>query len=462
MYWPGIIISVLAAAVASQAIITGTFQLISQIMNLSYFPKVKLVYTSARFHGQIYIPLANWLLMIGTVVVAVVFKNVSVSRFDRTSLSSQDFHSSSENTLELTLSVPQTTKLGRAYGTCVALIVFITTCMVSIVAIICWIRIHPLIVLAGFLIFASLDGLYLSSALTKVPDGSWFTLMLAVVLSSVIFVWRYGKEQQWKAESSDSVALSQLVIPGESGKLCLSTADGGGELTEIRGKSSRGTREFWRPEQVDICAGVGIFFDKAGDMPPKIYARFLRRFQARHQLTIFFHLHSLPKPKVCCLILLAGDAFITLLVTNASPIQVDAEELYSIDRVSLPNFFRIHVRQGFNDQVMRQDLGRIMFDRLHDFLIRTTGHDAAAGTSGSLHDQSEISAREIDTLVAAFQSQVVYIVGKEQLRVASTTSLFRKLVLKAFIWLRGLSGSKIAEMDIPIDYLFEVGIVKEI
>ena len=94
MYWPSIIISVLAAVVASQAIITGTFQLISQIINLSYFPKVKLVYTSARFHGQIYIPLANWLLMIGTVVVTVVYKNVSMSRFDRTRLSSQDFHSS--------------------------------------------------------------------------------------------------------------------------------------------------------------------------------------------------------------------------------------------------------------------------------------------------------------------------------------------------------------------------------
>ena len=118
--------------------------------------------------------------------------------------------------------------------------------MVSIVAMICWIRIHPLIILACFLIFASLDGLYVSSALTKVPDGSWSTLMLAVLLSSVIFVWRYGKEQQWKAELSDRVALGQLVIPGEGGKLCLSAADGGGELTEIKGKSTHSTREFWR------------------------------------------------------------------------------------------------------------------------------------------------------------------------------------------------------------------------
>lgn len=111
---------------------------------------------------------------------------------------------------------------------------------------------------------------------------------------------------------------------------------------------------------------------------------------------------------------------------------------------------------------MGQDLERIMFDRLHDFLTRTTGHDAAVGTPGNLQDQREISTREIDALVTARQSQVVYIVGKEQLRIASKTGLFRKLVLKVFIWLRGLSGSKIAEVDIPIDYLFEVGVVKEI
>ena len=113
--------------------------------------------------------------------------------------------------------------------------------MVSVVAIIIW-RIHPIIVLVGFLIFASLDGLYLSSALTKVPDGAWFTLMLTAILSIVLFVWRYGKEQQWRAEMSDRISLGQLVVVDE-GKLCLSPIglspkESGGELTEIKGQLS--------------------------------------------------------------------------------------------------------------------------------------------------------------------------------------------------------------------------------
>jgi KUP system potassium uptake protein len=111
--------------------------------------------------------------------------------------------------------------------------------MVSVVATIIW-RIHPAIVLVGFLIFSTLDGLYLTSALTKVPDGAWFTLMLTCLLSILLFVWRYGKEQQWQAEMSNRVSLGQLVTVDDEGKLYLSpgAGEGGGELTEIKGMSS--------------------------------------------------------------------------------------------------------------------------------------------------------------------------------------------------------------------------------
>lgn len=71
-----LVIAVLAAIVASQAMITSTFQLLVQVMRLSYFPHIKVVHTSRRFHEQIYIPMANWLLMIGTVIVAAVYNNV--------------------------------------------------------------------------------------------------------------------------------------------------------------------------------------------------------------------------------------------------------------------------------------------------------------------------------------------------------------------------------------------------
>jgi len=55
-----LIIGILAAIVASQAIITASFQLLSQVMKLSYFPQFKVVHTSKVFHGQLYCPMANW------------------------------------------------------------------------------------------------------------------------------------------------------------------------------------------------------------------------------------------------------------------------------------------------------------------------------------------------------------------------------------------------------------------
>ena len=50
-------------------------------MKLSYFPQVKVVHTSKLFHGQLYVPLVNWLLMIGTVLVAVIYNNVSSVKY---------------------------------------------------------------------------------------------------------------------------------------------------------------------------------------------------------------------------------------------------------------------------------------------------------------------------------------------------------------------------------------------
>ena len=50
----------------------------SQIMKLSYFPQIKVVHTSKLFHGQLYVPLVNWLLMVGTVLAAAIYNNVSL------------------------------------------------------------------------------------------------------------------------------------------------------------------------------------------------------------------------------------------------------------------------------------------------------------------------------------------------------------------------------------------------
>src|SRR4051812_10086486 len=59
-FYFSLVIAILAAIVASQAMITSSFQLLAQVMTMSYFPHIKIVHTSKLFHGQIYMPFANW------------------------------------------------------------------------------------------------------------------------------------------------------------------------------------------------------------------------------------------------------------------------------------------------------------------------------------------------------------------------------------------------------------------
>ncbi|KAI7734982.1 hypothetical protein M8C21_029719 [Ambrosia artemisiifolia] len=74
--WPVLVIAILASVVGSQAIISGTFSIINQSQSLSCFPRVKVVHTSDKKHGQIYIPEINWILMILCIAVTIGFRDI--------------------------------------------------------------------------------------------------------------------------------------------------------------------------------------------------------------------------------------------------------------------------------------------------------------------------------------------------------------------------------------------------
>lgn len=75
MKWPVLILAILASVVGSQAIISGTFSIINQSQSLGCFPRVKVVHTSDKIHGQVYIPEINWILMILCIAVTIGFRD---------------------------------------------------------------------------------------------------------------------------------------------------------------------------------------------------------------------------------------------------------------------------------------------------------------------------------------------------------------------------------------------------
>jgi KUP system potassium uptake protein len=398
-FYFSMVLAVLAAIVASQAMITSSFQLLTQVMRLSYFPHIKTVHTSRKFHEQVYMPLANWLLMIATVIVTAVYNN--------------------------------TTSLGNAYGVCVIIVTMITTCMVSLVAIIAW-QIPAPVVLFFFLLFASLDGAYMSSVLLKVPDGAWFTLVLALILSSIFILWRWGKEQQWSAEASDRIRPSQLFeLSPSTPSLRLQPAFGGGD--------------------VSTASGVGIFFDKidgsSDDAIPKVFAQFIRKFKSRPEVVIFFHMRPLSLPTV------------------------PLAQRFVITRVrEVPSCYRLTLRHGYTDDVLTADLGRTIMHELLLFITR--GGPVPADGSESIvvarGDLPPVARDEMDAITRAQDAQTVYIMGKQVMRIRhagkgpAVFAAARQLALAAFLWIRENTRTKLADLDIDPNNLIEVGFVKDI
>jgi KUP system potassium uptake protein len=265
-----------------------------------------------------------------------------------------------------------------------------------------------------FLVFGSLDGVYLSSALTKVPTGAWFTIMLAAIISCIFVLWRFGKEQQWTAEGQDRFQPSHLLANTSTGEAQLTPAFGGGVVSKVN--------------------GIGIFFDKVGSMVPIVFTQFVRKFRARPEIIVFFHMRPLSTPSI------------------------PEAERYVVQRTSIPGCYRMTVRHGYTDRIMSPDLGRMIAEQLVLYITRDTSSKSSAS---SVEHSPEIQA-ELEVINKAAESQMVYVMGKEQMKIKNGTNIFRRIFLMAFLWMRENSRTKMADMDIPFDSLVEVGFVKEI
>jgi KUP system potassium uptake protein len=157
--YPLVVLATMATIIASQAIITGSFSMTRQAMQLGWLPGVAIRQTSDRVYGQIYVPVVNWLLMAVTIAITIAF-------------GSSD-------------------RLAGAYGTAVATTMLLTTILLFRAMRDLW---HwPLAValsVAG--VFLIVDTSFFGANLLKIADGGWLPLSLAAVLFIVMVTWRSG------------------------------------------------------------------------------------------------------------------------------------------------------------------------------------------------------------------------------------------------------------------------------
>ena len=155
----GVVIATLAAVIASQALISGSFTLINEAMRLNFWPKVKIKYPT-DVKGQMYIPSINWLLFTGCVGIVLYFKESS--------------------------------HMEAAYGLAIVLCMIMTTVLLNFYLImkrVKWYFIAPLVA-----VYLTIEVAFLLANLDKFPHGGNVTLIIAVVLIGVMSTWFLAKK----------------------------------------------------------------------------------------------------------------------------------------------------------------------------------------------------------------------------------------------------------------------------
>ncbi|XP_052201001.1 potassium transporter 10-like isoform X1 [Diospyros lotus] len=230
IYWPVFVVATFAAIVASQATISATFSIIEQALALGCFPRVKVVHTSEKFLGQIYIPDMNWILMILCIAVTVGFKHQI--------------------------------QIGNAYGTAVMIVMLVTTLLMPLIMLLVWHR-HWMVVLIFSSLSLVVECTYFSAVLFKVGQGGWVPLVIAAAFLLIMYTWHYATMKRYEFEMHSRVSMAWLLGLGPG-------------LGLVR------------------VPGVGLVYTELASGVPHIFSHFITNLPAIHSVVVFVCVKYLP------------------------------------------------------------------------------------------------------------------------------------------------------------------------
>ncbi len=171
---PGIAIATMAAIIASQALITGSFTLVSEAIRLNFWPKIRLKYPSDQ-KGQLYVPSINLLLFMGCVSVVLYFQ--------------------------------KSTAMEGAYGLAITLTMLIDTVLMAYF--LYTHRYNMWWVVVFLLVYVTIESSFMIANLEKFWHGGWVSVLICALLAAVMFTWM--KAAQIKAQLTEYVKVSKYV-----------------------------------------------------------------------------------------------------------------------------------------------------------------------------------------------------------------------------------------------------------
>ncbi|TVU46345.1 hypothetical protein EJB05_05872, partial [Eragrostis curvula] len=234
VFWPTFVMAIAASIIGSQAMISCAFATVSHLQTLSCFPRVRILHTSKRFQGQLYIPEVNVLLGIAACLVTVSFKT--------------------------------TTIIGKAHEICVILVMIITTLLMTIVMLLVW-KINIWWIALFFVIFIPTESIYLSSVLYKFTHGPYVPVIMSAVLMMVMISWHYVHAKRYRYELKHTTSPSKV-------------------------------KELLERHYLKRVPGVGLFYTELVQGIPPIFPHLIENIPAIHSVLIFVSIKHLHVPHV--------------------------------------------------------------------------------------------------------------------------------------------------------------------
>ena len=175
---PLVVLATAAAVIASQALISGAFSVTKQVVQLGFLPRLRMLHTSAKDTGQIYIPFVNWALFGAIAFAVVMFKSSGA--------------------------------LAAAYGIAVCTDMLITTILTFYVVRYAWK--YPLwLCIAATGIFFVVDFAFWASNMLKLLDGGWFPLVIGGLIFTLMITWKQGRNLLSAKQKDEGLALKDFL-----------------------------------------------------------------------------------------------------------------------------------------------------------------------------------------------------------------------------------------------------------
>lgn len=428
LFWPVFIIATVAAVIASQAMISASFSCVKQAMALGCFPRLKIVHTSKRLMGQIYIPVINWFLMIMCIFVVAAFRS--------------------------------TTDIANAYGIAEVGVMIVSTTLVTLVMLLIW-QTNLFLAICFPLVFGTIELFYLSAVLSKIQEGGWLPLAFASIFLCVMYVWNYGSVLKYQSEVRQKISMDFMVELGST-------------LGTVR------------------VPGIGLLYNELVQGIPSVFGRFLLDLPAIHSTVVFVCIKYVPVPivsqeerflfrRICpkdyhmfqCVARYGykdvrkedHQAFEQLLVESLEKfLRKEAQELALESSLNELEFDSISVRSrdyevqdGDGMEELRVPLMRNqMLEGLETSSLDETGPTLPSSVMATYEDPS--LEYELSALREATESGFTYLLGHGDVRAKKNSLFLKKLVINYFYaFLRRNCRGGAATMRVPHMNVMQVG-----